>query len=137
MINETRRKMEEHERNTKEHDVNNNTTTKKSSYITEVQEDLELKSKDAAAAFIEQSRINMIKNKKKIKVAVQKRPSLLERHRIQIEQEQAVDRAISKINGIIKDTFTTSQVAEEKYKSDNFNKKYDRKYDSDDDKDYK
>lgn len=138
MINETRKKMDEHERKTTieiETGIHNNNTNK-SNYLIEVQEALELKSKDAAAAFIEQSRINMIKNKKQIKIAVQKRPSLLERHRIQLEQEKAVDRAISKINGIIKDSLSTSEVAEEKYKSDNFNK-YDKKYDSDDDKEYK
>jgi len=137
-INETRRKIADQEVDN-HNETNFQTTTNKNSYLNEVQEALELKAKDATAAFMEQSRIAMIKNKKNIKLAVKNRPTLLQRQEAQVRKEIAVDNAIAKINGIIKETMITEK-AEAKIKA-NSNKKYnDSKYDSDDDydeKDYK
>ena len=137
-INETRRKIADQEVDSHT-ESNFQTTTNKNSYINDVQEALELKAKDATAAFMEQSRIAMIKNKKNIKLAIKNRPTLLQRQEAQVRKEIAVDNAIAKINGIIKETMIAEK-AEAKVKA-NSNKKYnDSKYDSDDDyddKDYK
>jgi hypothetical protein len=138
ILNETRRKIADQDMDC--HTESKFQTTNKNSYINDVQEALELKAKDATAAFMEQSRISMIKNKKNIKLAIKNRPTLLQRQEAQVRKEIAIDNAIAKINGIIKETMIAEK-AEAKVKA-NSNKKYnDSKYDSDDndydDKDYK
>jgi hypothetical protein len=138
-INETRRKIADQEVDC--HTESNFYTTNRNSYINDVQEALELKAKDATAAFMEQSRIAMIKNKKNIKLAIKNRPTLLQRQEAQVRKEIAIDNAIAKINGIIKETMITEKAEAKAKVKANSNKKYnDSKYDSDDDyddKDYK
>ena len=130
LVNETRKKLSDQDKKTKE---NFNKSISRNSYLSDVQEALELKAKDAAAAFIEQSRRNMTKNKKNINLAVKNRPTLIQRQEAKVRQEEAVDNAIAKINCIIKDTMLDK--AEEKIssKANNYKKYNDNKYDSDDD----
>jgi hypothetical protein len=130
LVNETRKKLSDQHKNTE----NVRKSTSRNNYLSEVQEALELKAKDAAAAFIEQSHQNMIKNKNNIKLAVKNRPTLLQRQEIKVRQEEAVDAAIAKFNGIVKETML-SEKAEDKssFKTQKYN---DNKYDSDGDYDY-